>query len=152
MPNITSSSLVEIKSDDIHVFTGTSGPDIVSTKFHEIVNTGPGKDTIFVSDCATVSGGADADRFVLQPSAEFILITDFNKAEGDEIDLSAFVGIKGPQDFARAPQIWAGGGTCEPTVQIYITEDCELLLEGMTVNDLNYSAFRFASSPPPELG
>ncbi|CAN7740975.1 calcium-binding protein [Bosea sp. LjRoot9] len=95
--------------DDL--LTGSSGADvIIGGAGNDVLSGGGGTDTLSGGiGFNTLTGGAAADVFIIDPSkltaALPDLITDYNLAEGDKVDLSSLfnsLGANKPTDAAQA--------------------------------------------------
>ncbi|AOO81287.1 hypothetical protein BHK69_13180 [Bosea vaviloviae] len=95
--------------DDL--LTGSSGADvIIGGAGNDILSSGGGTDTLSGgTGFNTLTGGAAADIFIIDPTklsaALPDLITDYNLAEGDKVDLSSLfnsLGANKPTDAAQA--------------------------------------------------
>lgn len=95
--------------DDL--LTGSAGADvIIGGAGNDTLSGGVGTDTLSGgTDFNTLTGGAAADIFLIDPSkltaALPDLITDYNLAEGDKVDLSSLfnaLGTNKPTDAAQA--------------------------------------------------
>jgi Ca2+-binding RTX toxin-like protein len=87
--------------DDVLAGGGDRWDDYLGTwvEGRDALNGGAGEDTLIVpTNGDTVTGGADADRFVIAnglwiaPGVTISVITDFSSAQGDQIDLSSLIG------------------------------------------------------------
>jgi VCBS repeat-containing protein len=52
-----------------------------------------GNDRLVGKGTDTLTGGAGADQFVFSPASGHVTVTDFNRAQGDHIELDGFVGL-----------------------------------------------------------
>ncbi len=99
-----------------------------------------GNDTLTAtSTTINMKGGAGADTFVInQSSSKFITITDFNAAEGDVIDITAFTGTTGYNSHMN-PLQKAGHGS----FSLYTpTGDIKLNISGHDIDDMAPHNFR----------
>lgn len=118
-------------SDEIH---GNAGDDVLAgggdrwdpwlgfIEGKDTLNGGAGSDTLETwTNGDTVSGGADADRFVIAsllwhvPGMTNTVITDFSSAQGDQIDLSSlgnftFIGTAAFSGTGAEVQYGVSGG------------------------------------------
>lgn len=82
-----------IETVDVN-FNGTLGNDFIITTngIAQTILADEGDDIIFIkAGGKTVTGGLGADVFVLESDANNIILTDFNPAEGDQLNLGSLV-------------------------------------------------------------
>lgn len=134
------------------VLCGTPDRDYIVVRnapplLQNFVSAKEGDDTIVATGSTTIAGGKGADTFAIEPDADFIWITDFEKGEGDKIDLTEFGGLS----FARLKETatpWDEGGTDNPTLTLYLPNGGRVMLENVTVDQLDSSTFLFAPARP----
>lgn len=113
------------------VLTGTTAADQLVGGSGNDVLTGLGK-------CDTLTGGAGADRFVITLGDSGDVITDFDPAAGDRLELRNFGFANGAEVLARAEQRGAD-------VRIWIEERDYVTLKNLTLSRLTADSFIIAA-------
>lgn len=96
---------------------GTGKADLlIGTAGDDSINGGNGNDTI-ISGAGTdwVTGGHGADTFVVTSDTQYMMITDFNPAEGDRIEFNFGGSASGPLysgTLSDGLSFQTAGGTC----------------------------------------
>jgi Ca2+-binding RTX toxin-like protein len=123
------------------VLPGTTGADCLRPiGDRTILDGSKGDDTLFSGrKSAIASGGAGADTFVVERGSKFFYIDDFNREEGDKIDLSAFA-VTSLATLKAGARIWTEHLRPNGT-EIELSEGTILVIGGWDIDALQESDF-----------
>lgn len=124
-----------VKAEPMTV-NGTAEADRLTGGDGDDVLTGLGK-------CDTLTGGAGADRFVITQGDTGDVITDFDPAAGDRLELRSYGFASGAEILARAEQRGAD-------VRVWIEDRDYVTLKNVALPSLTSDSF-IISGPPAQL-
>ncbi|HZO47511.1 MAG TPA: hypothetical protein VFB68_16560 [Xanthobacteraceae bacterium] len=128
-----------------NILDGQVGNDTINGRGgNDTLNGGDGNDTLTGgADSDLLTGGLNADTFVYANGYGADTITDFNRGQGDKINLAGVSGIFSLADVQAIASLSAGTNTF-----INFGGGNTLLLSGVTPDTLVASDFIFATSNP----